>query len=175
MELCAVASLCGALDDACDGDASSAAEGTEMKTNESAPPRLAAARVLALMVASNGRADPCEMEALDGLDAFDRLGLPRALFETLVHECLEDVGTGLAECSWLRSRDEAYIDRLLEAVGDPQERLMVCRLAAAALTADGRVSGDERLVFDHALSRWHISRSMLSEAILRDAGPKPAQ
>lgn len=141
-----------------------------MKMNEPVQPRFAAARVLALMVASNGRADPRELQALDELDAFGRLGVPRAHFTALVHECLQEVGTGLAECSWLRARDQAYVDRLLEPVSDPQERLMVCRLAAAALTADGQVSGDERLVFDHALSRWHISRSMLSEAILRDAG-----
>ena len=51
---------------------------------------------------------------------------------------------------------------------DPRERLLVGRLAAAVLTADGQVSGDERLVFDHVLARWRITRSMLSEAILQD-------
>lgn len=139
-----------------------------MSTNESRTLRTAAARVLALMVAANGRADPRELQALDQLDAFARLGLPRAHFAALVQECLEEVGNGLAECSWLRARDQEYVDRLLDAVTDPQERLMVCRLAAAAVTADGQVSGDERLVFDHALARWHISRSMLTEAIRHD-------
>lgn len=143
-----------------------------MTTNEPRQPHFAAARVLALMVASNGHADPRELEVLDELDAFARLGLPRAHFEALVLECLDEVGTGLAECSWLRARDEGYVDRLLEAVSDPQERLLVCRLAAAAITADGRVSGDERLVFDHALARWHISRSMLTDAILHDTSPR---
>ena len=140
-----------------------------MTTNEPRQPRTAAARVLALMVACNGRADPSELQALDELDACARLGLPRAHFSALVQECLQEVGSGLAECSWLRASDEAYVNRLLDAVTDPQERLMVCRLAAAAVTADGRVSGDERLVFDHALARWHISRSMLTDAILHDS------
>lgn len=129
----------------------------------------AAARVLALMVAANGRADPRELKALENVDAFVRLGMPRGHFLALVDECLNEVGHGLAECSWLRARDQAYVDRLLDAVVDPQERLMVCRLAAAAVTADGHVSGDERLVFDHALARWHISRAMLTEAILHDS------
>lgn len=128
----------------------------------------AAARVLALMVAANGRADPRELQALEDVDAFTRLGVPREHFLALVNECLKEVGYGLAECSWLRARDQAYIDRLLDAVVDPHERLMVCRLAAAAVTADGHVSGDERLVYDHALARWRISRSMVSEAILHD-------
>lgn len=139
-----------------------------MTTSEPGHPRTAAARVLALMVAANGRADPRELQALERLHAFDRLGLPQARFSGLVHECLQEVGTGLAECSWLRARDQSYVDQLLDAVTDPQERLMVCRLAAAVVTADGQVSGDERLVFDHALARWHVSRSMLSDAILHD-------
>lgn len=139
-----------------------------MTTNESRPIRTAAARVLALMVAANGRVDPRELDALDQLHAFARLGLPRAQFSALVQDCLREVGTGLAECSWLRARDQAYVDLLLDEVTDPQERLMVCRLAAAAVTADGQVSADERLVFDHALGRWHISRSMLTDAILHD-------
>lgn len=142
-----------------------------MTTNEPLPPRTAAARVLALMVACNGRADPSELQALDELDACARLGLPRTHFQSLVDECLREVGTGLAECSWLRASDEAYVYRLLDAVTDPQERLLVCRFAAAALTADGQVSGDERLVFDHALARWHVSRAMLSDAILHDGAP----
>jgi uncharacterized tellurite resistance protein B-like protein len=139
-----------------------------MTTNETRRPRIDAARVLALMVASDGRADPLELRALGELDAFERLGLPRAQFSALVRECLGELGSGVAECSWLRVRDQAYVDRLLDMVPDPQERLMVCRLAAAVLTADGQVSGDERLVFDHVLARWHISRSMLTDAILHD-------
>lgn len=128
----------------------------------------AAARVLALMVAANGRADPRELQALEDVDAFTRLGVPREHFLALVNECLKDVGHGLGECSWLRARDQCYVDRLLDAVVDPQERLMVCRLASAAVTADGHVSADERLVYDHTLARWRISRSMVTDAILHD-------
>lgn len=131
-------------------------------------PRDAAARVLALMVAANGRADPRELHVLETLDAYDRLGLARGDFVELVDESLQQIGTGLAECSWLRSRDQAHVDRLLDAVTDPDERLLVSRLAAAVVTADGQVSSDERLVFDHALARWRISRPMLNEAIRRD-------
>lgn len=142
-----------------------------MTTHHSRPPRTAAAHALALMVAANGRADPRELQALEELDAFRRLGVPRSRFEALVHECLHEVGYGLAGSSWLHARDQACVDRLLDAVVEPQERLLVCRLAAAALTADGQVSWDERLVFDHALARWHVSRAMLTQAILHDGPP----
>lgn len=127
----------------------------------------ASARVLALMVAANGHIDPREMQALEELGAFRLLGVPRARFTALARDCLQEVGIGLSECSWLRSRDLAYVDQLLEAVTDPQERLLLCRLAAAAITADGHVSSGERLVYDHALARWHINRSMVTDAILQ--------
>jgi hypothetical protein len=146
-----------------------------MTTTDSRRPRTAAARVLALLVAANGRADPRELQALDGLGAFERLGLSRARFLALVHDGLQEVGYGLAECSWLRARDEAYIDQLLDAVAEPQERLLVCRLAAAAIAADGQVSHDEHLVFNHVLARWRIERSRLVDPGLHDgaagAGP----
>jgi hypothetical protein len=130
----------------------------------------AAARVLAVMVAANGRIDARELEALDELEAFARLGVPQERFVALARECLHEIGSGLGECSWLRARDMVYLDRLLDAVTNPQQRLLLCRLAAAVITADGRVTHDERLVFDHVLARWHVSRSMLTEAILHDGG-----
>lgn len=137
-------------------------------------PRTAAARVLALMVSANGHADPRELQVLERLDAYTRLGLEPRAFLALVQQCVDELGGSLAECSWLRARDQAYVDHLLEAVTDPRERLLVGRLAAAVLTADGQVSGDERLVFDHVLARWRITRSMLSEAILSDPAPGAA-
>lgn len=139
-----------------------------MDVDREPAPRTAAARVLALMVSANGHADPRELQVLDRLDAYARLGLDPRTFLALVQECLEALGGSLSECSWLRARDQAYVDHLIEAVTDPRERLLVGRLAAAVLTADGQVSGDERLVFDHVLARWRITRSMLSEAILQD-------
>jgi hypothetical protein len=47
-------------------------------------------------------------------------------------------------------------------------RLLVLRLSAAAITADGRVSCDERMVYEHALARWRIRPQQMSEAILQD-------
>jgi tellurite resistance protein len=138
-------------------------------TNHWKPASESAARVLALMVSANGHIDPRELAVLDELGAFARLGIGRERFLVLARECLREVGSSLAECSWLRLREQAYIDRLLDAVDDPQQRLLVCRLASAAITADGRVSGDERLVYDHVLSRWRIGREAVTEAILHDA------
>ena len=61
-----------------------------------------------------------------------------------------------------------YIDAMLDRVDEPRERLLLCRLAAAVITADGVVSVDERMVYGHVLVRWRISQSMVTQAILHD-------
>lgn len=128
----------------------------------------AAARVLALLVAANGQIEADELATLDRLDAFARLGVSRGRFVELAQRCIDEVGSGLHEHSWLRSSDLVYVDRLLDAVEDETTRLLVCRLCAAAVTADGRVSRDERMIYNHALARWHINPEQVSEAIRRD-------
>jgi tellurite resistance protein len=128
----------------------------------------AAASVLALMVAANGRIDPREMQALDALQAFERLGSRRERVLDLARGCLDDVGSTLCECSWLRPPAVAYIDALLDKVDDMTSRMLVCRLAAAVITADGCISVDERMVYSHVLGRWRISQSMVTQAILHD-------
>jgi len=128
----------------------------------------ASARVLAMVVAANGRVDERELRSLDELDAFSRLGVSRERFVELARTCVCDVGTQLCECSWLRADHMAYIDALLDAVPDAGSRALVCRLAAAVIAADGRVTHDERLVYDHALARWRVSPASVMQAILHD-------
>lgn len=128
----------------------------------------AAASVLALMVAANGRIDPREMQTLDALRAFERLGVRRERFLELARGCLDDIGCTLRECSWLRLPALVYIDALLDRVDDPARRMLVCRLAAAVITADGCISVDERMVYSHVLGRWRICQSMVTQAILHD-------
>ncbi len=128
----------------------------------------AAALVLALLVAANGHVDDAELDRLDSLLAFERLGVDRDAFVRMARRCVADVGAGLRERSWLRTADMIYVDALLDAVPDPAMRLLVCRLCAAAITTDGQVSADERLLYGHTLARWRIRPDEVAQAIRRD-------
>lgn len=128
----------------------------------------APARVLALIVAADGRITANELGTLERLRAFRRLGISREDFIALAQDCVDEVGHALHEQSWLRSADVLYLNGLLDAVDDDALRLLVCRLGAAAITADGRVRSDERMVYEHALARWRIQFEQVSEAIRRD-------
>ncbi len=130
----------------------------------------ALAHALAMIVAANGRVDDQELQSLEQLDAFERIGVSRERFVALARTCVSEVGTQLCERSWLSAAHAAYINALLDAVPDDERRMLVCRLAAAVITADGRVTHDERLVYDHALARWRISQASVTQAILQDRG-----
>lgn len=130
----------------------------------------APARALAVMVAANCGIDDCELQVLDELDAFRRLNVSRQRFVELVRACARDIGANLGEHSWLCTSDEAYVDGFLDAVTDLELRLLICRLADAAIAADGAVTNGERLIYCHALTRWRISQERVSEATLREHG-----
>ena len=131
-------------------------------------PGEALAHALGMMVAANGRIDQRELSALDQLDAFRRVGVSRERFVDIARSCVADVGAHLCDRSWLCVDHMTYIDVLLDAVSGAEGRMLVCRLAAAVITADGRVTHDERLIYDHALARWRINQSEVVQAILHD-------
>ena len=130
--------------------------------------RDAPARVLALLVAANGHIHADELAILQRLDAFGRLGVSKGRFIELEQRCLDELGGGLREQSWLCVTDLVYVNGLLDAVDDEALRMLVCRLCAAAITADGRVSREERMLYNHALARWRINSQQVSEAIRLD-------
>ena len=132
-------------------------------------PGEAPARVLALMVASSGRIDERELRILEELDAFRRLGVSHQRFLELAQTCLGDFGADLAERSWLSLDDSLHLVGLLDAIAVPGQRLLVCRLAAAVITADGNVSGGERHVYGFTLARWGITQEQVAQAIRQDS------
>jgi hypothetical protein len=139
----------------CLGGGSQAMQGDVMQLPNSRP-GLAAARVLALLVSANGKVDEAELARLEALRAFELLGIMREDFVPLARRFVLDIGAGLCERSWLRSSDIEYADAVFDAVVDPATRLLLCRLCAAAIWADGKFSADERLLYGHMLARWRI-------------------
>jgi hypothetical protein len=131
----------------------------------------APARALAMMIAAHCGIDARELQVLDEFDAFRRLNVSRQRFVELVRTCARDIGANLAEHSWLCSADEAYVDTLLDAVTNPELRLLICRLADAVIAAESAVTQGERLIYCHALTRWRISGEQGATVMLREPGP----
>ena len=128
----------------------------------------AMARAVALVLVADGVIDDRELEVLDRLDAFRRLGLPREAFMATAELEHARLGDRFADKPWLSLDDIGVLDEALVAVDDPAARRLVCRLAAGVMTADGTVRDAERLVFEHMLMRWRISRQQVSDSIRAD-------
>jgi uncharacterized tellurite resistance protein B-like protein len=128
----------------------------------------ALARVVAMVMVADTELDPREVGVLDELDAFARLGITRGEFMRQARLYCAGLGQRMGARGWLRLSDVELIDGVLAGVRDPAKRLLVARLAAGVITADGRVQDIERLVFDHLLARWSLTRSEVSRAILND-------
>lgn len=142
-------------------------ENADVKGRRRLRPEDAALQLLAHVLAASGRVDARELAELDRLGAFARLGIAR---DRLLRRAqrLARLGGQLLRASHagLRSLPERLATRL-QAIEAPADRLLLCRLAQAAMRADGRVSADERLVLDTLLQGWRISPMLLAHANLR--------
>ena len=136
------------------------------------PEALARAVVLALV--ADDAIDHRELELLTRLKAFARIGLPEAVVLRLGRDLLRHLAGRFNDRAWLSLADAALLDEVLDGVRDPAKRLLVCRLVAGVITADGAVSPAERLVYEHMLMRWRISREDVAAAIRADPVPLAA-
>lgn len=136
------------------------------------PEALARAVVLALV--ADDAIDERETELLARLDAFARIGLPEPVVLRLSQEMLRHLQGRFRDKPWLSLADTALLDEVLDGVRGSAQRLLVCRLVAGVITADGTVSPAERLVYEHMLMRWRISRADVAQAIRADPVPTGA-
>lgn len=118
------------------------------------------AMLLAIVVSANGRIDAREVAELERLQAFDRLGVRRDRFLDVAESALEEFGATLSQTQGMRLSDRSLMIALQLAVGGPEHRLLVCRLSAAVITADGRVTGDERQVYASLLGHLGVTQTM---------------
>lgn len=124
----------------------------------------APAQVLALILSADGSVSERALGLLDDLGAFGLLGVSRRRFVELAHDCSCKIDPGLCERSWLSDEDIACTEVSLDAVRQPDDCVLVCRLAAAAMEDDGLVTHGARLVFELALAHWRIDLGTLPQA-----------
>ena len=122
----------------------------------------APARVLALIVSGDGPVSTRAMRLLGDLGAFEQIGVDRDRFIELARDGNRRLAPGLCDRSWLSDDDIAHADALLDAVGTPDDRKRVCRLAALTVKDDdGLVTHGARLMLDHVLAHWRIDQATL--------------
>jgi len=123
----------------------------------------AAARIVALVLISDGHVCRSEIETLDHLQIERELGLAPGSFAQVVHTLCEDLllgayGSGTMMCSV----DESTLASLMAEVDVRALQRTVLRLAGAAAEADRHMADAEALVIGAARRQWRIGEGHAS-------------
>lgn len=126
----------------------------------------AAARLIALVLISDGHVCRSEIDALNSLEIEGELGLASGAFARVIHTLCEDLLMGaVSGGSMLDSVDESALAALMREVDEPALRAKVVSLATAAALADRHVSDGETVVMAAARTHWQLGDDAWAEAL----------
>lgn len=116
----------------------------------------AAARIVALVLISDGHVCRSEVDALNALQIERELGLAPGAFMSVLQTLCEDLLMGEGSGgSMFGGVDATILASLMDEVDQPALQHKVLRLAAAVAEADRHLADAERLVMDAARRQWH--------------------
>lgn len=117
----------------------------------------AAARILALVLVSDGHVCSSEFDILKRLGAERELGLEPDLLPHIVHTLCEELLAGGYETGSLTGNvDDDALASLMAEISDPGLQKTVLRLSLAAVRADGHLADGEAWVVDAARRHWRL-------------------
>ena len=117
----------------------------------------AAARIVSLVLISDGHVCSSEFDILKRLGAERELGLEPQLLPHIVHTlCEELMASGYETGSLMSNVDDSTLASLMAEISDPVLRRKVLRLSLAAARADGHLADGETLVVDAARRHWQL-------------------
>jgi len=117
----------------------------------------AAARIVALVLISDGHVCSSELDILKQLGAEQELGLEPHLLPHIVHTLCEELMLGGYETgSLMASVDDSSLASLMAEISDPALQRTVMRLSLAAVRADGHLADGETMVLEAARHHWQL-------------------
>ncbi|EGJ11579.1 hypothetical protein [Rubrivivax benzoatilyticus] len=117
----------------------------------------AAARIVALVLISDGHVCSSEFDILKRLGAESELGLEPQLLPHIVHTLCEELLAGGYETGSLMGNvDDSALASLMAEISDPMLQRTVLRLSLAAARADGHLADGESMVVEAARRHWKL-------------------
>lgn len=117
----------------------------------------AAARIVALVLISDGHVCSSEFDILKQLGAERELGLEPQLLPHIVYTLCEELLAGGYETGSLMGNvDDNALASLMAEISDPALQRKVLRLSLAAARADGRLADGETWVVGAARQHWKL-------------------
>lgn len=125
----------------------------------------AMARVLVMLMVSDGNMDPREIDELEHLDVYRMLDIERAQFIQILHDYCNDLTDEAEEDGRIHLIDRQRIDDVLDTVSDPKKRLLLATLALDLSKADEDISDPELAIFAHLLERWRLTLDDIADTV----------
>jgi hypothetical protein len=116
----------------------------------------AMARVIAMMIVTDGHIDDREIAVLDKLDAYTMLGLSRNDFMAVARDYCGELVKEAEQHGGSPAIDADRTDYVIDHIDMREQRLLVARLLLQVIAADKQHRKSERLVFEHILDRWAL-------------------
>ena len=126
----------------------------------------AMARIIALILLADGDLDDGEVDMLDDLGVYDRLGVSRKTFIRVVQEYFEDLlhdDTG----DRIRLLDAKRLDVVLDGVDDEKKRIDLAAIMLSLISADGDMNDAELATLRHVLSHWGLTLDQIEANLPR--------
>jgi uncharacterized tellurite resistance protein B-like protein len=122
------------------------------------------ARIIALVMLADADLDDSEVEMLDRLGIYQRIGASRKTFIRVVREYFEDL---LQDNPGERIRllDAKRLDTVLDAVDDPQKRIDLAGMMLRLVGADGTMNDAELATLRHVLARWGLTLDQIEAGL----------
>lgn len=117
----------------------------------------AAARIVALVLVSDGHACRSEMDAVDKANAVEELGLGPDAFRTVLRTLCEDLLTGASSGLMLSGVDAEGLRSIMAEVDDEDLQRKILKLSVAVAAADAYLAEGESVVLEAALQLWRLS------------------
>jgi uncharacterized tellurite resistance protein B-like protein len=114
------------------------------------------ARIIALILLADGDLDDGEVEMLDDLGVYDRLGVSRKTFIRVVQEYFEDLlhdDTG----DLIRLLDAKRLDVVLDGVDHDKKRVDLAAMMLSLISADGNMNDAELATLRHVPVHWGLT------------------
>lgn len=117
----------------------------------------AAARIVSLVLISDGQACSSEFDTLKRLSAERELGLEPQMLPHIVYTLRgELMASGYEAGSLMGHVDDGTLASLMAEISDPVLQRKVLRLSLAAARADGHLADGEAVVVDAARRHWQL-------------------
>ncbi|HZZ10292.1 MAG TPA: TerB family tellurite resistance protein [Paraburkholderia sp.] len=132
----------------------------------------AAARIVALVLISDGHVCSSEERVLHKLDIDGELGLAPLQFAQIVQRLCEDHSiTHAPDEPTVGHVDAAMLTTLMEEIDDPVLRRKVIRLCLAVAVADDHLADGEIALLAAVLNAWRVASPTQAPAVQRRPPP----